>query len=54
MKKSAIYKVAQMAVLNDNSIPNNEKLEVLSVLMKEERLAQWCDEQENEEGCDAQ
>ena len=39
MKKSEIYKVAQVAVLRDQSLSAITRLEVLRVLTKEEDLA---------------
>ena len=45
MKKSqALYK-AQLSVLNDQSITFEETLEILAVLMEEEKLAKFSERQ---------
>lgn len=36
MKKSEMFKKAQIAVVNDNTLRKDEKLEILGVLMSEE------------------
>lgn len=48
MKKSHIFRLAQIAVLNAN-LPNADKLEVLRELFHEEDLAKYVEEQEAEE-----
>ena len=49
MKKSELYKSAQIAVLNSMSICAVDKLEILKELMSQESLAKFCEEQEKEE-----
>ena len=50
MKTSeALYK-AQLAVLNDPNITFEETLEVLAVLMEEEKLAKFTEKQKEEQG----
>ena len=39
MKKSEIYKKAQVAVLNDESLSEEEKLDILRELIKKRDLA---------------
>lgn len=48
MKKSEIFKKAQLAVLRDENITFEESLEILNVLMGEERVAKFSEENENE------
>ena len=43
MKKSEACHLAQIAVLNSNCISPDKKLEVLRILMDEERLSQYCE-----------
>ncbi len=46
MKKSEIYHLAQIAVINSPSIAPETKLEVLNVLLHDEDLEKFCEEQE--------
>lgn len=48
MKKSEIYHLAQIAVIGTATISPESKLEILSVLMADEELALYCEEQEAE------
>lgn len=48
MKKSEIYKMAQIAVLN-SGLPGNNKLEILRELMDKEDVALFVEEREAEE-----
>ena len=50
MKKSAIYHMAQMAVLNTATISPENKLEIIKELMVHENLATVCEKQEESEG----
>lgn len=45
MKKSEIYKMAQIAVLNCN-FSSGDRLEILHELMEEEKLALYCEKQD--------
>ena len=47
MKKSEIYHYAQIAVLNAAAIAPETKLEVLRVLIDDESLATYTEEQED-------
>ena len=51
MKKSEIYKKAQLAVLG-STLGGYDKLEILRELMEEEKVALFCEnrEKENENG----
>ena len=49
MKKSQIYRLAQMAVVNSLCIPAVDKLEVLRELMDKESLAEYVEKQEEKE-----
>lgn len=49
MKKSMIYKLAQMAVLNYERIGDTDKLQVLRELIAAEDLALFCESQEEKE-----
>ena len=49
MKKSEIYHLAQIAVINSPSIAPETKLEVLSVLLHDESLEKFCEEREAKE-----
>ena len=48
MKKSLIFRLAQIAVLNSATLGNNEKLEILGELMDRERVALYTEKQEAE------
>lgn len=49
MKKSTAYKMAQLSVLGDEGINAETKLFILSLLMEDESLAKFTEEQVNEE-----
>ena len=44
MKKSALYRLAQIAVVNSRSILADTKLEILQELMDAEKLARYGEE----------
>ena len=46
MKKSEMYRLAQIAVVNSQSICVTDKLEVLKELMDAEKLSRFGEEQE--------
>ena len=46
MKKSEMYRLAQIAVVNSQSICVTDKLEVMRELMDAEKLARFGEEQE--------
>ena len=46
MKKSEIYKVAQISVLESNNITTRMKLEALKELIELETTALWVEKQE--------
>lgn len=46
MKKSEIYKFAQIAILHEQDMSAGAKLEVLEELMDAEKLALWREKQE--------
>lgn len=48
MKKSECYRLAQMAVLGESALLPSEKLEVLSVLMEEEKVQKVCEQYKEE------
>lgn len=51
MKKSQAFYKAQLAVLNDQDITFEETLEILAVLMEEEKLAKFSEKRkEHEDG----
>lgn len=52
MKKSDVYKLAQMAVVN-SSMCAVDKLEILKELMSQENFAKFCEKQEKENKNDA-
>lgn len=54
MKKSEIYHLAQVAVLNTATIAPENKLEILHELMDAESLAQFTEEMAAEEGNNAE
>lgn len=49
MKESAIFKLAQMAVLDYPRLNYDQKLEILRVLMSREDLADYSEKQESKE-----
>lgn len=49
MKKSAAYYMAQLSVLTDELIANNEKLEILRVLLDAEDIAKYSEKTESKE-----
>lgn len=48
MKKSECFRLAQMAVLGESALLPSEKLEVLSVLMEEEKVQKVCEQYKEE------
>lgn len=46
MKKSTAYNLAQIAVMLSPNISPENRLEILQILMEDEKLAKWCEEQE--------
>ena len=49
MKKSELLKLAELAVLTCEDITDDNKLEILKVLMEEENIALICEKDEEEE-----
>lgn len=49
MKKSELFKLAQLAVLNDEKMTVTEKKEVLELLLWEEAFAKLVEEKKPEE-----
>lgn len=49
MKESAIFKLAQMAVLDYTRLNYDQKLEILRVLMEKEDVAIFCEKREEAE-----
>lgn len=51
MKKSEMYRTAQIAVLSHPTIglTNSERLDIIKVLMEDESLALWREEQDKKE-----
>lgn len=47
MKKSEVYKLAQLSVLYDDSLNADEKLAVLGQLIDDERLAKFSEKSED-------
>lgn len=52
MKKSDIYKMAQIAVLGSNNISPGMKLDIIRELMEKEDVALFTEEREAKEGKD--
>lgn len=50
MKKSEIYHLAQIAVINSPSITPEGKIEVMRTLLEDESLALYIEEQKAKEG----
>lgn len=50
MKKSEIYHLAQIAVINSPSITPESKIEVMRTLMEDESLALYVEERKAKEG----
>ena len=48
MKKSQVFYKAQISVLNDPNITYEETLEILAVLMEEEKIAKCIEKQKEE------
>lgn len=48
MKKSDVYHITQIAVLNSPNISPENKLEILKRLFEDERLALFVENEENE------
>lgn len=53
MKKSEIYRLAQFTVLRDGVLYPDQKLDILRELMKQEDLALFCEQQEEEKAAEA-
>ena len=49
MKKSEMYRVAQVAILDDKSLSISERLETLKELMAAESVAKYSEEKEAEQ-----
>ena len=49
MKKSEKYQKAMMAVMRDNGIPNEQKLEIIEQLLADKSLAEWNEAQKENE-----
>lgn len=49
MKKSSAYYMAQLSVLTDELISNNEKLEIIRVLQAAEDVAKFTESEKLEE-----
>lgn len=49
MKKSTMFRVAQFAVLNSNTICDSDKLEVLRLLMDNENVEKYVEDLEEQE-----
>lgn len=48
MKKSELYQIAMIAVVNSNFLNAGEKLEVLERLMEDKTMAGWSEKKEAE------
>ncbi len=46
MKKSERYQMAMFAVVGDESIKAEDKLEILEMLMADKGVAEWCEKGE--------
>ena len=46
MKKSEVYKLAQLSVLYDDSLDADEKLAVLGQLIEDEKIARFTEKEE--------
>ena len=49
MKKSEMYRIAQLAVLKDDSIRCEDKLEILAVLLDDEDLEKFREKEAEKE-----
>jgi hypothetical protein len=49
VKRSTAYKMAQLSVLTDEGINAETKLFILSILMEDEGLSKWQENQESTE-----
>lgn len=49
MKKSEAYNLAQIAVISSSCIAPERKMEILKVLIEDEKLARYCEEREEDE-----
>jgi hypothetical protein len=52
MKKSEIYHLAQIAVINSPSIAPEHKIEVMRILLDDESLALFVEDQEAKKAAD--
>lgn len=50
MKKSELFRMAQIAVVEANTIMPSVKLDILRVLMSEEDINKLCEEHDEQEG----
>ena len=52
MKKSEAYHLAQIAVVSTATIAPESKLEILRILIDDENLANFCEEQEEKKNAE--
>ena len=52
MKKSELFRMAQIAVIEADTIMPSVKLDILRVLMDEEDIKKLCEEHEEQEGAE--
>lgn len=52
MNKSRVYALAQIAVIESSSLTSYDKLQILRVLMEDEDLAEYVEEQAEKENAD--
>ena len=52
MKKSYIFRLAQISVLNDHHLPVADKLEILRELFEQEDVAIYVEKRDEKEGDD--
>ena len=52
MKKSELYHLAQIAVLDSPCIAPENKIELLKILIDDESVAAFCEEQEAKKGAE--
>lgn len=48
MKKSKLYELAQIAVIENNKLPANIKLDIVQELMERQSLEKYCEERDAE------
>lgn len=49
MKKSKLYELAQIAVIENNKLPANIKLDIVQELMERQSLEKYCEESDGSE-----